>query len=73
MVDCGQREDTFPLSLVFARASAACEAPFYLVGEETSLLLGEVGFAFEYYEEASVAGVFEFGVADCYVVLNCRG
>ena len=52
---------------------ASCDALFYLVGEETGLLLGEMGFAFEDYEETPVAGVFELGVADCDVILNCRG
>ena len=37
------------------------------------LLLGDARLAFENYEEPSVAGVFELGVADCDVILNCRG
>ena len=37
------------------------------------LLLGDARLAFENYEESSVAAVFELGVADCDVILNCRG
>jgi hypothetical protein len=60
------------LVLVHRVLLASCDALFYLVGEETGLLLGEVGFAFEDYEETPVAGVFELGVADGDVVLDCR-